>query len=293
MTIEELYKEFIAKLKNVYDEREAANITGWVFESEGIKTLDRITNKHSPLNSSTTKLLNGKLQQLLSHKPVQYVLGEAWFYKMKFFVNEHVLIPRPETEELVGWVVDEVRCRKYEVGSRKYEAGSKTLDVGTGSGCIAVALKKELPAAEVFAIDISEEALSVARQNAKDQNTEVSFLSLDFLDETSWSSLSIFDIIVSNPPYIPEDEKNKLDKNVVSYEPHTALFTPHNDPFVFYKKISLFGRSHLKEDGKIFVEIHEDYSAEVQKIFEEKNFKTQIGKDIYGKRRMLKATLNF
>lgn len=282
--IDEVYSGFVEQLKTIYDERESNNIADWIFENiTGVKKLDRITDKQRVLNNSTIQKLGNVLQQLLTHKPVQYVLGEAWFYKMKLKVNEHVLIPRPETEELVEWVVAEIRNKKVS------DSSFTIVDIGTGSGCIAIALKKELPDAGIFAIDVSNDALQLAKQNATDQNVNINFLQLDFLNEKDWETLPSFNIIVSNPPYIPENEKNKLGKNVVDYEPHIALFVTENDPFIFYKKMASFAEKHLKEKGKTFVEVHEDYSNEVQQIFAKKNFTTEIKKDIYGRDRMIKA----
>ena len=294
MTSVDQYKDFVKKLKTIYDERESANIADWVFENiANNKRLDRVTDKQKQFNTATADQLNTVLQRLLAHEPVQYILGEAWFYKMKFFVNKHVLIPRPETEELVEWVVEEIRNKKLEKRNKEvsqlitnYPA---ILDVGTGSGCIAVALKKELQNAEFFAVDVSEDALQVAKKNAHNQNLKIDFIQLDFLNEDGWSSLPTFDVIVSNPPYIPENEKKKLAKNVVDNEPHLALFVPNDDPFIFYRKIASFAEMDLKENGKFFVEVHEDYAAEVQQIFEKKKFITEIKKDIYGRERMIKA----
>jgi release factor glutamine methyltransferase len=302
-TIDAVYNGFVEQLKTIYDERESANIADWVFENiANTKRVDRITDRQKVLNSSTIQKLSNVLEQLLTHKPVQYILGEAWFYKMKLFVNEHVLIPRPETEELVEWVVEEVRNKKLEIRNKKVlqltthnlptgQAGLQLtiLDIGTGSGCIAIALKRELSRAGLSAIDISNDALLVAKQNAADENVVINFLQLDFLNESDWSLLPSFDFIVSNPPYIPENEKSKLAKNVVDHEPDIALFVTDDDPFIFYKKIASFADNHLNEKGKIFVEVHEDYSKGVQKIFEEKNFKIEIKKDIYGKDRMVKV----
>jgi len=296
MTIDESYKHFVKNLQTIYDERESSNITDWIFENAGIKKLERITAKQQHLSNLTLTQLNNKLEQLLTHKPIQYVLGEAWFYKMKFRVNEHVLIPRPETEELVEWVIDDVRSRKYKVRNKKsYNIAHQTsvnihiIDIGTGCGCIAIALKKELPDAEIFAIDVSQNALQIAQQNAGDQNAAINFLELDFLNEDQWHVLPIFDSIVSNPPYIPEGEKDKLAKNVVEYEPHIALFVENNDPFIFYRKMAHFAGRHLKQHGKVFVEVHENFSEEVKQIFADKNFKTEIRKDNYGRKRMVKA----
>lgn len=289
MTIDKLYRHFVEQLQTIYDEREANNIVDWIFENiAGVKRLDRATNKKQAISTSTKEQLNKALQQLLQHKPVQYVLGEAWFYKIKLKVNEHVLIPRPETEELVEWVVEEIRNKKLEI-SNKEVAELNVLDIGTGSGCIAIALKKELSNEKVFAVDISKEALQVAQQNTQDQDVKIDFIQLDFLDEGSWPSLPSFNIIVSNPPYIPENEQTKLAKNVVEHEPHLALFVNDNDPFIFYRKIAAFAEQHLKENGNVFVEVHEDYAKEVQQIFEKKNFRAKIKKDIYGRERMIKV----
>ncbi|MEO7292189.1 MAG: peptide chain release factor N(5)-glutamine methyltransferase, partial [Ginsengibacter sp.] len=283
MTSVEQYKDFVEQLKTVYDERESENITDWVFETvANNKRLDRVTDKQKQLSDSAVQQLNIVLQRLLAHEPVQYILGEAWFYKMKFFVNKYVLVPRPETEELVEWVVEDVRHTMYDVRSEKsINIKHPTsdivhiLDIGTGSGCIAVALKKELQNAEVFAVDVSEDALQVAKKNALDQNAVINFIQFDFLNEDVWLTLPTFDVIVSNPPYIPEDEKTKLAKNIVDNEPHLALFVPNDDPLIFYKKIAAFSVDHLNERGKVFVEVHEDYSAEVKQIFAEKEFKTE------------------
>ncbi len=296
MTSVEQYKDFAAQLKTVYDERESAYIADWVFENiANNKRLDRVTQKEQEFSNSTVQQLNAILQRLLAYEPVQYILGEAWFYKIKLFVNERVLIPRPETEELVEWVVEEIRNKKLEIRNKEVSqlitnnSQLTILDIGTGSGCIAVALKKELQNAEVFAIDVSEYALHVAKKNAMDQNVPINFIQFDFLNEISWTSLPLFEVIVSNPPYIPENEINKLAKNVVEYEPHLALFVANDDPFIFYKKIASFAEMHLKENGKIFVEVHEDYTEEAEQIFSEKKFKTEIKNDMYGRERMIKA----
>lgn len=297
MTIEEFYRHFVKQLKTIYDERESVNITDWIFESIAhIKRLDRITNKQQAISSSAIQQMDNALQQLLIHKPVQYVLGEAWFYKMKLFVNEHVLIPRPETEELVEWVVNDVRCTMHEVRSKTtvnvvHQTSDivHVLDIGTGSGCIAIALKKELTSAGVLAIDVSEKTLQVARKNAKHQNVEIEFKQVDFLDERSWPSLQSFNIIISNPPYIPAKEKNKLAKNVVDHEPYIALFVNDTDPCIFYRKMAAFAGKHLNEKGKVFVEVHEDHAKEVQHIFDDKNFTTEIKRDMHGRERMIKA----
>ena len=286
MTVDEVYRQFVARLKAIYDEREAENIADWVFENiAAINRLHRVTEKDKVLSDPTNNKLQLALQQLLQHRPVQYVLGETWFYKMKLRVNEHVLIPRPETEELVEWVVEEVRNRRDH-----HQSPCSVLDIATGSGCIAIAVKKELASASVCAVDVSEGALAMARQNAAEQNAAIAFVQLDFLDVGSWDQLPSFDIIISNPPYIPETEKMHLAKHVVDHEPHLALFVTDDDPFIFYKKIAAFAHMHLKKRGSIFVEVHEGYAIPVQQIFVDKEFKTEIKKDLFGRERMIRVS---
>jgi release factor glutamine methyltransferase len=282
MTIEQAYNDFIEKLKSIYESREAATISDWVFEKiTGLNRLQRNSTKHLELKTEVSERLNDSLQRLLTHEPIQYVLGEAWFYKRKFLVNKHVLIPRPETEELVEWIITDVKNKLDDV---------RALDIGAGSGCIPVSLKKEMPTIEITAIDISEEALAVAKQNAALLEAQVQFKKVDFLNELSWKDMGVFDILISNPPYIPIAEKNILDKNVTEYEPHEALFVD-NDPFVFYRKLAFFSNEHLKPGGKLYVEVHENYAKEVEQIFSDSSLKDVIiRKDIYGKERMVRAT---
>jgi release factor glutamine methyltransferase len=282
MTTAEFYLDYKTKLKAIYDDHEADNISDWVFENvTGLKKWERRMNKNLELQAAQINLLQKYLQELLQSKPVQYVLNEAWFYKRKFYVNEDVLIPRPETEELVQWIVNEIPSMKG--------AHPKILDIGTGSGCISISLKKELPEVLVTAIDVSENALVVARKNAAELHSDVNFLKINFLEKQQWDSFSKFNVIVSNPPYIPIIEKEILSKNVTEFEPGIALFVQNNDPFIFYKKIAGFAENHLAEKGKIFVEVHEEYAHEVKNIFENAGFISSVKKDIYGKERMVGA----
>lgn len=283
MTTGEIYSEFKSKLKTIYGDREAGNIADWVFENvTDLKKWERRENRNKELPLADSEKLKNYLKELLKHKPVQYVLNEAWFYKRKFYVNENVLIPRPETEELVEWIVSDF---KKEKDSKPINI----IDIGTGSGCIPISLKKELPGTRITAIDVSEKALAVAKKNAEELEAKIDFFQIDFLKEDEWKALSQYDIIVSNPPYIPLGEKEILAKNVVDHEPNIALFVANNDPFIFYKKISKFANSHLKENGKINVEVHEEYSKEVKSIFENAGFTSEIKKDIYGKPRLVRA----
>ena len=163
------------------------------------------------------------------------------------------------------------------------------MDIGTGSGCIAIAVKKNIPAAMITAIDVSEGALLVAKENATTQQTDIGFLQVDFLDEAQWNTLPKFDIIISNPPYIPINEKEKLDINVTAFEPHQALFVPDNSPLLFYEKIATFGKTHLSRGGKIFMETHEDYAKETASLFKQHYKEVTIQKDIFDKERMVIA----
>jgi release factor glutamine methyltransferase len=279
MTIKEQYNFFLQQIQTIYNLNEATVITDWVFESlAGIKRFDMIKNPHQQANDTTIENIQFGLDALLRQKPVQYVLGEAWFYNMTLKVNEHVLIPRPETEELVQLAL------KESAGSRK-----AILDIGTGSGCIAIAIKKNIPYADVMAIDVGKEALLVASENAAKQNTTIEFLQVDFLDEAQWAALPNFDIIISNPPYIPINEKEKLAINVVAFEPHQALFVPDDSPLMFYKKIADFGKAHLNANGKLFMETHEDYASQTANLFLQGYKEVVIKKDIFGKERMVVA----
>ena len=285
MTTTEHYNDFKTRLEIIYDTREADNISDWVFENiTGKKKWER-RNSTMEMEDENILLLKDYLQQLLQHKPVQYVLNEAWFYKRKFYVNENVLIPRPETEELVEWVLKDVKNSR---STEKFEI----IDIGTGSGCIPVSLKKELPFCEITAADICEDALKVAKKNADIHNSEIQFVQLDFLDGSNWNAMQSYDIIVSNPPYIPFSEKEILDKNVTRFEPLIALFVEDSDPFIFYKKIAAFALKHLKKNGSIYVEVHEQYAREVKSIFENSGLNAVIKKDIYDKERIIKASIN-
>lgn len=283
MTIKELYRNFLVQLQKTYKLSEATAITNWVFEKMlSLKRTDIIKTPAKPITPAAEKLVQDALHQLLQHRPVQYVLGEAWFYNMKFRVNDRVLIPRPETEELVEQLIKD---RKSKL------TNPSILDIGTGSGCIPIAIKKNLPASVVTGIDISVEALSVAGENAVMHNTHIVFKQMDFLDEEQWSSLPMYDIIISNPPYIPLNEKEKLNKNVTSYEPHLALFVPDKKPLLFYEKIAAFGTVNLKPAGRIYLETHEDLAAGVAALFRKDYETVVVKKDISGKERMVFITI--
>ncbi len=277
-----IYRQLLQSLQEIYSKNEAAVITDWVVEKlAGISKKDFIREPLLEISAAATTGLQNALLQLLQHKPVQYVLGEAWFGPLKLVVNEHVLIPRPETEELVQWILADPLVLKKEL---------TILDIGTGSGCIPIYLKKKLTNSQISAADITEEALSIAKQNAAFNDTAINFIKNDFLTEKMWHQLPVVDIIVSNPPYIPARERMKMDQNVTDYEPHNALFVSDDDPLIFYKKIALFATSHLKKEGKVFVEIHEDFAEATAALFEKYFTEITVKKDLFGKERMISAT---
>lgn len=289
MKISSLYTDFNKELLSIYDSREAANISDLVFEHvTGLKKWQRqILRDTDEKNFVSEDQLNETrriLLNLLTHKPLQYILHEAWFHKMKFFVDEHVLIPRPETEELVETVIEHVKSSKAPLPYH-------ILDIGTGSGCIAVSLKKALPETSLTAVDVSLEALRVAEKNALEHECLVQFQQLDFLNACNWPQLKKYHIIVSNPPYIPIAEKEILDKNVSEHEPSCALFVENESPFIFYEKIARFAKSHLHPEGMIFLEVHEMYAAEVAQVLQGHGFRSQIKQDMTGRDRMIIASL--
>jgi release factor glutamine methyltransferase len=284
------------QLKSNYSETEAAKMASMVLEHvTGLPQLERLKKKDEPLVVSQLHQLTEFHHRLMDHEPVQYVLNEAWFYGMKLFVDKNVLVPRPETEELVDWIVKDVRKAGRDVFERKPAEADQTtelkiLDIGTGSGCIALALKKAMPKAEVWGCDASEGALNIARRNGSELDIRVDFTGLNFLDEAQRQQLPTVDIIVSNPPYIPLKEKKSLDKNVVEHEPHSALFVPDDDPLIFYTAIADFGKSRLHPGGYIYVEIHEDTGILVSRLFKKEGYTDiEIKQDMQGKDRMVRA----
>ena len=224
------------------------------------------------------------IDELAKYRPIQYILGKTEFYELQFELTPDVLIPRPETEELVDWIVCE-----YE--NQISNTSLSIIDIGTGSGCIAVSLKANFPNSDVWAVDVSEPALSVAMRNAAKNNVEINFIQRDVLkDDLTCLGCESFDIIVSNPPYVTSSEKSQMQPNVLEYEPHNALFTPDDDPLIFFKRIAAFGIKNLKDSGMIFFEINEAYHKEVADILKQQGFSDiSLRKDINGKWRMISA----
>ena len=300
MTIQEALQGLRQELSPLYDESEAAAIARLVLENlTGWGKIDLILNRNELFPRERMELLKRYTGELMASRPVQYVLGEAWFLGMRFFVNENTLIPRPETEELVEWVSWEIQqTENPKTGTNhriKETAGNgklRILDIGAGSGCIPIALKKELPDSIIYSCDISLSALEIARQNARSNHTEIHFLELDFLDRSNWAFLPDFQILVSNPPYIPLGEKNSLGLHIREYEPATALFVTDDNPLVFYKAMADFAKEKSLGDARIYVEIHESFSGQVKDLFAARGFSSiEIKKDIHGKDRLIKATL--
>src|SRR6187401_2902740 len=280
MTLNEARTVLTKELKNVYETDESRNIIELVIEHiTNMSRAEQVKNKVPYLTCTQLEDLDAITERLKKNEPVQYVLGEAWFSGMKFKVNKNVLIPRPETEELVDWIVKENGKTKME--------NISILDIGTGSGCIPITIKKKLSEANVTAIDVCSEALFTATENAVALNAEVNFVLLDFLDEEKWKELGQYDIIVSNPPYIKQSEINTMHERVKEFEPHLALFVPDEDALLFYKKLSDFAMKHLNVGGKLFVEINEALGEQAVSLF--RGFANiELRKDMQGKDRMIK-----
>ena len=280
MKIKEYRSQFIQELTPIYDVGEAESFFYLILEEK--KQLKRIDVALYPdLNFSEEEIVvwNLILEQLKKEIPIQYLLGKTSFYGLDFEVNENVLIPRPETEELVDWII------RSSSKSKKYK-DLKILDIGTGSGCIAISLAKSIPNSQVYAVDVSEKALATAKKNAELNNVKVTFSNQNILDTEDLKQL--FDIIVSNPPYVRNLEKEEIKKNVLDNEPHLALFVEDNDALIFYRKIAELAQKNLSENGQLFFEINQYLAKEMVELLEKMNFKNvELRKDIYGNDRMI------
>ncbi len=290
MTSSEAFQDLINNLAPLCGAGEAASIAAIVMEDAfGVKR-SQIADNQEFTDKQLTRLAV-ILARLLTYEPVQYVLGETQFFGLKFKVNTSVLIPRQETEELVAWVLETVRSLERS-GNPELASGRRVLDVGTGSGCIPVSLKKRMPELEVHAVDVSEAALAIAKENAELNETEIHFHFFDILEEKNWERMPIFDLIVSNPPYITEGEKQLLPHNVLDFEPHLALFTTDGDSQQFVKKITAFAKRKLRPGGWLFFETNEFHALDSQRIMEENGFTdVELRKDLNGKERMLRGRL--
>ena len=279
-TRREVIKRITSRLTPLYGEREAQQIARIVIcELGGLSFTDLTLSPDESLEIDT---LESAIEELASGRPVQYVLGHTEFCGLDFRVREGVLIPRPETEELVQWIV----CGNHL-------PDQSILDVGTGSGAIAITLAHLLPVARVTAVDLSPQALTIARENAQRLQTKVSFEEADALGELFPGERGRFDLIISNPPYIPERERTLMRPNVTEHEPSLALFVPDNDPLLFYRSIARNARRLLRPEGSLYFEIHEDFAEEISRMLVEEGFPTtEVRKDINDKNRMTCSRLN-
>jgi release factor glutamine methyltransferase len=272
-------KELAKRLAPGHGDREAAIIADWIMERvTGQSKLERLLRKTEELREDALTAYETFSHELLAGRPVQYVLGESWFAGMKFFVDERVLIPRPETEELVEWMISEVASAPPE----------SLLDVGTGSGCIAITLSRRLPRMAVYACDVSEGALAVAKRNAAELGAAIGLLKTDFLDRGQWDGLPPVRWLVSNPPYIPLKERGTMARHVVDAEPALALFVPDDDPLVFYRALGEFAK--MGPGAVLFLEVHEGLGGDVRDLLLELGaVEVILRKDLQGKDRMIKA----
>ncbi|MBL7883320.1 MAG: peptide chain release factor N(5)-glutamine methyltransferase [Bacteroidia bacterium] len=282
--IQDVIRFFKQELDGLYEPSEIDVFISRCFEHFlAIKRIDLLHNAHKTMSESDLLKFNFAIKDLKKCKPLQQILGYADFYGLAFFVNESVLIPRPETEELVDLIIKDNESDTPEI-----------LDIGTGSGCISICLKKNIVKAKVSAVDVSTDALLVAKKNAELIKIDVNFLELDILNNDSWKLFDgkKFDIIVSNPPYICIDEKNTMQKNVLGYEPHLALFVNDSNPLLFYDVIANFALKYLKPNGKLYFEINEKLGAESKQLLENKGFKNVVlFKDLSKKNRILRSNI--
>jgi release factor glutamine methyltransferase len=288
-TVKDVSAAFRKELANRYVTKEIDSLcTIAIAEVAGTSSAKIKAFPELELPEEHLKSINHILSELKTGKPIQYILGHTEFYGLTFKVNPSVLIPRPETEELVEWMIG--AGREAQGGWQQH----RILDIGTGSGCIAISLKKNLPKFSVSAVDISPEALKTAKENAELNNVEVEFTQADILDYSRHApSAARYSIIVSNPPYVTLDDKKQMHTNVTSFEPDTALFVPENDPLIFYKAIADFAAKNLEKGGLLFFEINENYGEQIVELINSKSFKNiELRKDMSGRDRMIKANFS-
>ena len=280
MKIKEYKINFINSLLPFYDEMEAESFFYLILENRHqLRRIDLALDAEKEFSDAEISNCNFILEKLKTQIPIQYILGTTHFYGSEFIVDENVLIPRPETEELVDWIV-----KLNTKLSKKKDL--KILDIGTGSGCIAISLAKNILNSAVFAVDVSEKALAVAEKNATLNKVTVTFLHKNILETNHLDQK--FDIIVSNPPYVRNLEKAEIKPNVLENEPHLALFVPDNDPLIFYKKIAELAAANLNPNGQLFFEINQYLGKETQDLLESLGLKNiELRKDIYGNDRMI------
>ncbi len=285
MNLKDLASKFIVSLSSIYDEDEAQAIFLIALEHVlNYRRADYLLKKEEVISTEHLNKLKSILTTLKTGKPIQYITGETVFYGLPFKVNSSVLIPRPETEELVDWIIS-VCNSQVTVNSSK---PLTLIDIGTGSGCIAIALKKNLPNANVSAIDIASDSLATAQQNAELNGVEVAFIEQDILQTPTAKPETQYYIIVSNPPYVTEDEKSSMHENVIANEPHRALFVSNHNPLLFYDAIADFALNNLTKSGLLFFEINENLGQQTIDLLTNKGFiNIFLRKDMQGKDRMI------
>ncbi len=281
MIVKELKSLFTEQLKNIYEKQELDTFFSYLIEEYlGIQKIDLLLNPTFKVQPEKLQCFNKAIDKLKKEEPIQYILGKTEFYGLPFKVNQNTLIPRPETEELVSWIVDSIDS----------SSPLHILDIGTGSGCIAISLKKQLPNASVTAIDVSDKALKIAEKNALENEVEVTFIQQNILTTNSLSKH--YDIIVSNPPYVRNIEKEEIKNNVLLNEPHLALFVDDNDPLIFYSKIAKLAAKHLNRKGLLFFEINQYLANENFLMLKALGYNDIIlRKDFRKNPRMIKSSL--
>lgn len=281
MSLQDTKQAIKHQLSSLYDALEINSMINIIIEEvTGWDALHQNIHKNDALDQSQKEQLEYYVKQLLTGKPLQYIIEKAWFMGKVYFVNEAVLIPRPETEELVEWIIEYAQIINKPLSM---------IDIGTGSGCIPISLKLAIPNANLTAIDISKEALAIAQKNAASYHTDIEWIEQDILQTKQLKDQ--YDIIVSNPPYIPLREKVAMQKQVADHEPEIALFVPDQFPLIFYSKIAHIGKSALKTNGQLFFEIHYDQGDAIIALLNEMGYHAELRQDIYGKDRMVRASL--
>jgi release factor glutamine methyltransferase len=284
MLLKEFRVQFNNELSPIYPQTEVDSFFFLLLEVRyQIKRVDIALDPEIILSDTKLEFLSDALARLKKQEPVQYILGKTEFYGLPFKVTPDTLIPRPETEELVDWI-------SSEIDKESLTKEINILDIGTGTGCIAISLAKNLANVNVFAMDVSEKALKVAQYNAKKNKVTIEFLEKDVLQLEKLSTQ--FDIIVSNPPYVRILEKNEINPNVLENEPHLALFVEDDNPLIFYQKIAELAKNHLTETGKLFFEINQYLGKETKDMLTAFGFNTELRKDIFGNDRMTKSTVS-
>lgn len=271
------------ELSAYYSENEIIGLSKIIFSDVfKLSSIDLLMKTNDIFDDESFIVLEKIIARLKRNEPIQYIIGFTEFFNLKFYVNKNVLIPRQETEELVNLIIKE----------NKNKENIQILDIGTGSACIAISLAKNILNSQVSAIDISEDVIEVAKKNASLNNVQVAFIQHDILKNKKHKNIEKYNVIVSNPPYVTNSEKELMDKNVLDFEPSLALFVDDNNPLVFYKKITEFASKHLNKKGKLYFEINEQFGFETKELLQSYKFKNvAIIKDINGKDRIVKGNL--